>query len=121
MIYHVPGSQIVGKTGKKSWRGGKKEKERNKAPVIISFTPPPPPPSPLLVLCCFSPQFLPVFFYLLMFALSKLSGPNSRSLEQAKYDRPGEALFLCLLYQIDNSLGNPQDTPASGKRIKGFQ
>ena len=114
MIYHVPGSQIVGKTGKKSWRGGKKEKERNKEPVIISFT---PPPRPLFFLSPVSSRF----FYLPMFALSKLSGPNSRSLEQAKYDRPGEAFFLCLLYQIYNSLGNPQDTPASGKKIKGFQ
>ena len=75
------------KTPKKSWRGRKKEKGRDREPVIISFTPLFHRPS--------SPEFLPVFlfyyYFFFMFALSQFSGPASQSLEQAKYDRPHEA------------------------------
>ena len=82
----------MGKTRKRIWRGGKKEKGRDREPVL-----------PL-------PSFIP-FFIFSVFALSQFSGSESRSLEQAKYDRPREA------FKSDGYLNCYSVSPIPGQQL----
>lgn len=69
----------MGKTRKRIWRAGKKEKGRDREPVIISFSP-------------------------------HIHRP-SRSLEQAKYDRPREA------FKSDGYLNCYSVSPIPGQQL----
>ena len=92
----------MGKTLKRIWRGGKKEKGRDREPVIISFSPHFHRPS--------SPQFYSVFYFFRVRA-SQFSGSESRSLEQAKYDRPREA------FKSDGYLNCYSASPIPGQQL----
>ena len=93
----------MGKTRKRIWRGGKKEKGRDREPVIISFSPHFHRPS--------SPQFYSVFYFFRVRAFSiqriRVSEPGT----EAKYDRPREA------FKSDGYLNCYSVSPIPGQQL----